>query len=269
MAESNVEDSHASARPLAVGHIALSFHAASAAVVHQILRDHGARTTSRSAPHEQAFDMLRSGAIDLLVSAWLPGSHGGYVAPMADDLVRLGILYEPYALWGVPAYVPIEQLRSVADLRRPEVAARATRRIQGIGAGAGISRFSREIMAAYDLAEFGYEFHNGSLQDCVAAFEAAVARQEWVVVPLWRPQFLHRSHAIRELEEPRGLLRGKDQATLLLRRDASHLVPPTALAILKTLTLGNEAVTELDHAISVGKMHPLDAARRWLSGRSK
>jgi glycine betaine/proline transport system substrate-binding protein len=152
----------------------------------------------------------------------------------------------------------------VADLRRPGVAAQMNKRIQGIGPGAGISRFSREIARAYELDQLGYEFHNGSLQECVAAYEAAVARKEWVVVPLWRPQFLHKSHSIRELEEPRGLLRGNDQATLLLRKDASALVPPSALAILETLALGNDAVAALDHAVSVEKVAPLEAARRWL-----
>ena len=68
----------------------------------------------------------------MVVSAWLPASHGGYLAPFAASTVKLGTLYEPYCLWGVPDYATAETVASVADLVRPEVAARMPRRSQGI-----------------------------------------------------------------------------------------------------------------------------------------
>ncbi|WP_084738062.1 glycine betaine ABC transporter substrate-binding protein [Cystobacter ferrugineus] len=49
--------------------------------------------------------------------------------------------------------------------------------------------------------------------------EAAVAEKRWVVIPLWHPQFLHHRYTIRALAEPKGLLGGVDQATLVIRRD--------------------------------------------------
>lgn len=262
-----MNDTTASApsRPLVVGQIDLSFHAASAGVVRRVLQQGGVQHTLRVAPHEQIYQMLGSGEIDMAISAWLPGSHGAYIQPYEQDLIKLGVLYEPYTLWGVPDYVPEDAVAEVADLRRPDVAARMTKRIQGIGPGAGISRFSREIMTAYDLEAAGYSFHNGTLDECTGAFEQAVAQKRWVVVPLWHPQYLHNQHRIRELAEPRGLLRGKDAATLVLRRAAAPLLPAPTLATLQNITLGNAVVAELDFMISREGLDPLDAAQRWMT----
>lgn len=253
-----------STRPVRLGVIDLSFHRASAGVVAQVLARSGVAYEWHAAPHERVFLMLTRGEVDLVVSAWLPGSHGLFVRDQAHALIRLGRLYQPYALWGVPDYVPAEAVSTVGDLRREDVAARMIKRIQGIGPGAGISRFSREIVETYRLDESGYDFVHGSLDDCVQAFEAAVAERRWVVVPLWQPQFLHARHAIRELREPQGLLRGVDDATLLLRREARALIPDEVLAVLAGMSLGNEAVTAMDDQIGRERKPVMAVAQAWL-----
>ncbi|WP_046168244.1 glycine betaine ABC transporter substrate-binding protein [Chromobacterium vaccinii] len=245
--------------------IDLSFHAASATAVAAVLERHGVAVEERRAPHERAFELLAAGQGDMLCSAWLPGSHGAYLAPIADEVEKLAALYAPYALWGVPDYVPTEAVAAIADLKKPEVSARMVKKIQGINPGAGISRFSREIISRYRLDEDGYHFENGSLEDCVSAFEQAVARRDWTVVPLWQPQFLHWRHHIRELADPENLLRGPDQATLVIRKDALARLPPAAVDGLRALRLGNRAVAWLDHLISREGMTPDAAARQWLS----
>jgi glycine betaine/proline transport system substrate-binding protein len=249
---------------LRVGTIDLSFHHAASGVVQEVLRLAGYRTEQITAPHVDLFASLGSGELDLLVSAWLPGSHGEYLEPFKDEVIKLGALYEPFALWGVPDYVPAELVSSVADLARPEIAHEMVKLIQGIGPGAGISRFSREIVKKYRLDEWGYEFRNGSQAECESAFESAVADRRWVVVPLWEPQHLHHVYRIRALAEPHSLLRGKDAATLLIRKDAAgHLNSVTRTALTR-MRLGNTVVTELDHAISRLGRSPVDAAAEWM-----
>ncbi|MEN3811723.1 glycine betaine ABC transporter substrate-binding protein [Chromobacterium piscinae] len=245
--------------------IDLSFHAASAAAVAAVLERHGVAVEERRAPHERAFELLAAGQGDMLCSAWLPGSHGAYLAPIENQIEKLAALYSPYALWGVPDYVPAEAVAEIADLKKPEVSARMIKKIQGINPGAGISRFSREIISRYRLGEDGYHFENGSLEDCVSAFEQAVARRDWTVVPLWQPQFLHWRHRIRELADPENLMRGQDQATLLIRKAALARLPPAAVDDLRALRLGNRTVAWLDHLISREGMVPAAAARQWLS----
>ncbi|KVV43455.1 glycine/betaine ABC transporter substrate-binding protein [Burkholderia territorii] len=230
--------------------IDLSFHRAASAVVRRILNAHGITVQEVFAPHEQAFRLLREGKADMLSSAWLPSSHSIYLAPFEHDVEKITVLYRPYALWGVPDYVPASAVRAIPDLKRPDVAARMVKRIQGINPGAGISRFSREIVTQYGLDDAGYHFENGTLDDCVGAFDQAVAERRWVVVPLWTPQYLHEQYTIRELDDPKGLLGGTDDATLIVRKASLHAIAPAALAELRALNLGNRETSRLDYVLS-------------------
>ena len=63
--------------PIRIGHIALSFHEASAREVARILESHGHEVSFAAAPHEEAFAMLGRGEVDILASAWLWRVEGG------------------------------------------------------------------------------------------------------------------------------------------------------------------------------------------------
>jgi glycine betaine/proline transport system substrate-binding protein len=81
-----------------LGHIALSFHQASAAVVAELLRNAGHHVQLSAAPHMEMFERFGRGDVDMLVSAWLPASHGEYLAAFVPDRLQLGTLYEPYCI---------------------------------------------------------------------------------------------------------------------------------------------------------------------------
>ncbi|OZI32669.1 glycine/betaine ABC transporter [Bordetella genomosp. 1] len=257
----------AAPRPIHLGVIDLSFHRATAAVVCAVLRRLGHEVSRSFAPHEEAFAQLRSGAVDMVASAWLPSSHGVY-RQRVEEVVRtraFGLHYEPYALWGVPDYVPAEVVAAVADLLKPEVRSRMIPLIQGIGPGAGITRFSIRMMQAYGLSDAGYRFQTGTQEECFTAFERASAAGQWIVVPLWHPQFLHARHSIRELRDPLGLLGGTDRAVLLAREDRVAALPAAHLAVLDRIRLSNPIVAQLDHAISREAKTADQAAAAWLA----
>lgn len=237
-----------------VGHIDLSFHDAASRRVEEVLIAHGHEIERSAAPHERMFDQMRQGMVDVLVSAWLPASHGAYLAPFEHEVSKLTVLYEPFCIWGVPDYVPESEVAEVADLLRPTVLQRMERLIQGINPGAGISRFSQAIVEQYGLDEAGYHFRSGTEEDCFGRFVRAVDEKRWVVLPLWHPQWLHHRYTIRALAEPRGLLGGKDAATLIVRKDAEARIGNAALNDLKTLHLGNAKVSELDDLLQRSKL---------------
>ena len=235
-------------RPIRVGHIALSFHDAAAEQVELVLRSHGHDIERRSAPHELMFQALGNAEIDILVAAWLPWSHGRYFAAVADSVRMLSVLYEPYPIWGVPDYVPAE-IATIGDLLTPMALEQMSRRIQGMAPGAGISEMSPRAIREYGLDNAGYHFQNGTEDDCIGVFVEAVQSRQWVVMPFWHPQALHTRFRIRRLQDPLLALGATDNATLLVRRDAEHLVGAAALADLADLHYGNALITELDRAI--------------------
>jgi glycine betaine/proline transport system substrate-binding protein len=251
-----------------LGHIALSFHQASAAVVAELLGNAGHNVQPSAAPYVEMFERFGRGDVDMLVSAWLPASHGEYLAPFVHDTIQLGTLYEPYCIWGVPEYVPEEEVASVDDLKRAEVSTRMSQLIQGIQPGAGISRFSRAMITAYGLDQHGYHFENGTEEECFGRFEEAVTREEWIVIPLWHPQYLHYRYRIRALHEPLGLLGGTDQAKLILRKDRADALGSDLLHGLGRMHLGNRVVSELAYRFRVEGIEPDQAARHWLSANN-
>lgn len=169
-----------------VGHIDLSFHDAAAREVEKILAAHGHPVERSAAPHEEMFRRIGRGEVDVLVAAWLPSSHGAYLAPVRKQVREVAVLYEPYCLWGVPEYVPAEAVAEIADPLRDPALHHMDRLIQGINPGAGISRFSAAIVEQYGLSEAGYRFQTGTETQYFGRFVDAVAEKRWVVVPLWQ-----------------------------------------------------------------------------------
>ena len=244
------------------GRIALSFHLVAAEIVKYVLEALGVEVSESEAPHEAMFKQLEQGKVDLLIG-W-PGSHHVYYRSYESELEALGTLYEPYCIWGVPDYVPSDVVSSVLDLLKNDVLAKMNRCIQGINAGAGISRFSQTMIEQYKLGQAGYYFQAGTQNDCFSAFENALHEKKWCVVPLWHPQYLHHRHSIRPLADPQGLLGPRDRAVLFVRKEASKRLPPTVLDALKRIYIGNKAVTEMDYLVNVEKMDPRTAALAWI-----
>ncbi|CAM2996526.1 glycine betaine ABC transporter substrate-binding protein [Vibrio rarus] len=244
----------------------LSFHRVTASLVFHVLSDMGFTVERKYSAHQDNFARLKSGEIDLLASAWLPSSHGIYKADVETviPVLELGLHYEPYALWGVPDYVPQEMVAQISDLTKPEVVSRMNKHIQGINPGAGITRFSIQMMKDYQLTQAGYEFSSGTEEACFAAFEQAVSKQQWVIVPLWKPQFLHHKHNIRELIEPKGALGIVDRAVLMVRQDRAQRFTETQLATLDSLRFSNEIIAELDYKVSREGQELDQVTRQWL-----
>lgn len=235
--------------PIRIGHIGLSFHEASAIEVAKVLQTFGREVTYSSASHEAAFQMLERDEIDLLASAWLPSSHQVYLDPLLDDVEKLTVLYEPYCIWGVSNAVGEADVATISDLLREPALSKMERLIQGINPGAGISRFSAEVITSYGLDKAGYAFRPGTEADCFDRFEEANANGRWLVIPLWHPQFLHNRYSIRSINEPKKLLGGQDEATLIVRKGAKAKIGDPALAALSKLHIGNKELSALEDAL--------------------
>lgn len=254
-------------KKVTIGVTDLSFHHVAGSLVTNILEDMGFEVNRIYSPHEENFKKLKEGEVDMLTSAWLPSSHGVYKSEVEETvpLIEMGLHYEPYALWGVPDYVPVKDVAEVSDLLKPEVIQKMKSTIQGINPGAGITRFSIQMMNKYGLNEAGYKFLTGTEEDCFGTFEQAVENQEWIVVPLWKPQFLHYRYNIRELKDPLGLLGTVDRAVLLVRQDRTLLFTKEDLQTLNTLQFSNEIIAELDYQVCRDNQSLDKATQHWLA----
>ncbi|WP_237275559.1 glycine betaine ABC transporter substrate-binding protein [Tenacibaculum ovolyticum] len=257
-------------KKITLGVTNLSFHRIAASLVTNTLVKMGFNVKRSYAPHQENFERLNTGEITMLASAWLPSSHGIYKSNVEKEvpLLELGLHYKPYALWGVPDYVSEEEVSEIIDLLKPSVISKMNKNIQGINSGAGITRFSIQMMKDYKLNHAGYRFHIGTEENCFSTFENAVANKEWIVVPLWKPQFLHYRHNIRKLKEPKELLGTVDKAVLLLRKDKENLFTKAQLEELDSLQFTNDIIAELDYKVSREGKNIDEVTKKWLNNRN-
>ncbi|HEX9181160.1 MAG TPA: glycine betaine ABC transporter substrate-binding protein [Burkholderiales bacterium] len=252
-----------------LGRISLSFYAVTGEVVQAVLERLGHKVEVKEGTHDVIFPLLAKGEVDLLNAAWLPNAHRVYWERHQQDLAELGTLYEGAQLfWAVPAYVPPDAVRSAADLAKPEVSAKVDKTIRSIGAGAGITINSKKAVTEYGLDAAGYGVVAGTPKEWVDNFAAAHAAQRWLVMPLWRPQYLNKAYALRMLADPKGALGPADRAVLLGNKAARDRLPKRTLEVLARIRIPVDDVTAMDYVVNVEKKSPADAAKAWMGANA-
>ncbi|WP_019625571.1 glycine betaine ABC transporter substrate-binding protein [Thioalkalivibrio sp. ALJT] len=159
---------------------------------------------------------LASGDIDLMLMAWLPGTHEDYMERVGQDVVDLGPLYGNARLgWAVPDYIPEDELSSIADLNKDSVRDQLDGRITGIDPGAGLTRLSEQALETYDLDGYNLQISSGA--GMTSALDRAIRRDEWIVVTGWSPHWKFGAYELRYLEDPEEALGGFERIHALAR----------------------------------------------------
>lgn len=249
-----------------MGQIGLSFYQVKGALIQTLLEEMCYTVEVKEGLHESMFPLLNSGEIDLLVAAWLPEAHASYWQEVESNSVQLSTLYDnAFFFWGVPDYIPENEVKAIADLAKPDVAAKMNKSIQGIGQGASITVFSQNAIKEYGLDEAGYQLLTGTAADWINAFETAVAAQEWTVLPTWQPQYLNRVYNLRQLEDPMGILGSENQGTLIATKTFVDRLPASDLEKLRRVELDIATVNNLDYQVNVEQKTPQQAASEWIA----
>ena len=258
---------HADMNKIKFGQIRISFYAVAGAVVQEVLTKLGHDFEVVEGLHPDIFPKLGGGEVDTLVAAWLPYGHAEYWKKYGDCCVEIATLYEgAHFFWAVPNYVPIDVVASVNDLAKPEVAARMQKLIKGTGPGSGLMMQSRKMMNEYGLSAAGYTLEPSPGNEWIVRLLEVVAQKHWVVTPLWQPQYLNQAISLRKLDEPLGLMGGKNRAVLVISKKLAGELPESTLKVLRRIHLGLDAVTQMDYSVNVEGKTPREAAREWMRG---
>lgn len=251
--------------PVVLGQVSLSFYAVTGAVVQEVLERLGHSVQLRTGPHDEMFPLLGQGSIDIMAAAWLPEGHAAYWARYGTDATQVARLYSgAHFFWAVPDYVPQSQVGTIADLAKPEVAQRMTRQIQGIGTAATITTVSQTAVRAYGLDALGYSLRPGTQAEWLGAHDAAMREGRWFVFPTWTPQYLNRGRRLRALADPQRVLGGMNDGVLVAPMARWQALPEQTRAALSKVSLGLDAVNEMDWLVNVDKLEPRQAARAWI-----
>lgn len=250
--------------PIVYGRINESFHQVGAAVVEEVLRRLGHEVEVHEGPHPEMYPKLAAGEHHLFADAWLPGGHAVYWEQVRDDVVEVAPLYDDARFfWAVPDYVD-EDIRSLEDLARPDVAEKFTTKIvQGTGSYAGLTMRGDELLDSYGLRELGWTQPAGDIHRVIETVNSRFAAGEWFVTPLWQPMFLNEVHDLRALADPRGIFPAPDHASLLAHHRAWEKLPERTREVLQKIRFGVSDVSEMDLLVNVEGMDILPAVQEW------
>lgn len=254
-----------SAEPITLGQVDLSFYAVTGGVVQEVLERSGQPFVLVEGSHGDIYPKLGSGEVDILAASWLPNAHAALYEKVKASTFLITELYADAQLFlAVPEYASAE-IRSVADLARPEIAAMVEKRIVGIGPSSGLMVGAAKMMDSYGLKAAGYELVPGPAADWIANFRRAYEEKKTLVMPLWQPHWINASYRVRVLEDPQKIFGEGDRAYLLANNALKDKVSPEVLARLARIKLSVAAVTEMDRLVNVEKYSPREAARRWIA----
>lgn len=215
---------------------------------------------------------LQRGQIDLMLMAWLPGTHKSYWEKVKDDVEDLGVLYSDAKLgWAVPAEIPVSTVRTIEDLKKPDVQEKLGGRIQGIDAGAGLMKLSEAALKTYGL---DYKLLTASDAAMVSALDRAIQRKQWIVVTTWSPHWMFSQYKLRYLEDPKQALGGSESIHALARKGFSADFPKAAAFVrnMKVPLSDLESVMLKARDSSAAKEAAAyvaargDVVNRWLAG---
>jgi glycine betaine/proline transport system substrate-binding protein len=183
--------------------------------------------------------------IDVLMDAWLPGTHAEYVDQFGDSLEDLGCWFdEGFLTIAVNSDSPAQSLEDLADN-----ADAYGSRIVGIEPGAGLTAATQnEVIPTYGLDD--WEFLTSSSAAMLAELDSADASGDDIVVTLWHPHWAYAAYDIRDLEDPEGTL-GDAERLYNLGRPGFHEDYPNVSQLLKNLHLTNEQLLEIEDIMVV------------------
>jgi glycine betaine/proline transport system substrate-binding protein len=255
----------ANALTIVLGHVNESSYEATAVVIQTILERLGYNVAIKKGKPGVMYPMLAEGEIDIFVAGSLPNEHAEDWEDYKDELVLVTPLYEDARLfWAVPDYVPASEVKSVADLTKPGVAAKMDKFIRGPGADSDLMVRSAKVLQEYGLSQTGYQLAPGKSADWIAAFNANIESGKWFVMPLWQPHYLNMVAKLRVLEEPKKLLGEPDTVWLIANKNTKRKIGPVGFGILQKMELTLKWVTEFDYRVNIGKLSPRDSARSWM-----
>ena len=141
---------------------------------------------------------VATGKLDMILSAWLPVTHGEYLAKNKDNVVNYGHNFKDAKIGLiVPEYV---KANSIEDLKTDES---FKKKIVGIDAGSGVMIKTDQAIKDYGLD--GYKLQASSGAGMIAELTRAYPKEQSIAVTGWVPHWMFAKWKLKFLEDPKGV----------------------------------------------------------------
>lgn len=200
---------------------------------------------------------IATGKLDLMMSAWLPVTHGEYWEKNKDKVVDYGANFNDAKIGLiVPEYV---KAKSVADLATDEGFGR---KIVGIDAGSGVMLKTDQAIKDYGLK--GYKLQASSGAAMTSELGRAYDKQQPIAVTGWVPHWMFAKWKLRFLEDPKGVYGAAEHVDSVGSKGLEAKAPEVVAFLKKFSWKDANEIGEVMLAIQNGQK-PDVAAKAWIT----
>ncbi|NNG36812.1 glycine betaine ABC transporter substrate-binding protein [Nakamurella sp. DB0629] len=236
---------------------------ATAYLMKNVLESDGYTVDVKTLDAAPAFVAAAKGDVDVLTDVWLPTTHKTYIDKYGDQLEPLGCWYDNAKL--TIAVNSSSPAKSIEDLK--SMAGEYNNTLVGIEPGAGETGVVKDTMIpAYGLQDI--TFTTSSTSAMLASIVKAEKDKTNVAVTLWKPHWAYAAYDIRDLEDPKGAMGGKEGLWNYATKGFEAKYPKAA-QLFKNMIIPDADLSELEDLMTQkydGK-NPDAAVDEWLKGK--
>jgi glycine betaine/proline transport system substrate-binding protein len=200
---------------------------------------------------------VATGKLDMMLSAWLPVTHGEYLAKNKDNVVNYGSNFKDAKIGLiVPEYV---KARSIEDLKTDDS---FKKKITGIDAGSGVMIKTDQAIKDYGLD--GYKLQASSGAGMIAELTRAYSKEQSIAVTGWVPHWMFAKWKLRFLEDPKGVYGAAETVDSVGSKELATKAPEVVEFLKKFQWASKDEIGEVMLAIQDGKK-PEEAAKEWVA----
>jgi glycine betaine/proline transport system substrate-binding protein len=199
---------------------------------------------------------VATGKLDMMLSAWLPVTHGEYWAKNKDKVVDYGNNFKDAKIGLiVPEYV---KAKTVADLATDDS---FKKKIVGIDAGSGVMIKTDQAIKDYGL---DYKLVASSGAAMTAELARAEDKKESIAVTGWVPHWMFAKWKLRFLEDPKGVYGAAETVDSIGSKDLEKKAPDVVAFLKKFQWASADEIGTVMLAVQNGEK-PEAAAKAWVA----
>ncbi len=246
---------------LTIPYVAWARESISTEMLAQLLEMVGYNVETSQVEAGPMYSSVADGSADFHTSAWLPATHASYWEEYEGDIVKVNEVLDkaPLALT-VPSYV--EDINSMEDLTNEEFGEAVNWEIIGIDPGAGIMQNTEEALEEYGLDQ--WTLTTSSEAAMLTELQTAMANEEPIIVPLWKPHWAFGDMDLKMLEDPKEIYGGEgDQIYTVARKDLEQDAP-RAYKVLEQYVETYEMLDEMMPKVYVDEQDVADVVKDFI-----
>lgn len=234
---------------------------ATAYLMKNILTKNGYTANVKTLDAAAAFTATTKGDVDVITDVWLPTTHKTYIEQYGDQMEPLGCWYDNAKL--TIAVNNSSPAKSIEDLK--SMGGDYNNTLVGIEPGAGETGVVKDDMIpAYGLQNM--TFTTSSTAAMLASIKKAEAEKTNVAVTLWKPHWAYSAFDIRDLDDPKGAMGGKEGIWNFATKGFGESNPKAA-QLFKNLIVPDQELSDLEDLMTQKYQgnNPDAAVNEWLT----